>query len=53
MVSQERPRNVTVVGAGILGASIAWRLGRRGLNVTPNRQGSARSRRVEPQLRLD
>ena len=26
--------NIAVIGAGILGASIAWRLGRRGVNVT-------------------
>ena len=33
MVIPEKPRNVAVVGAGILGAAIAWRLSQRGVHV--------------------
>ena len=33
MVMPHKPRNVAVVGAGILGAAIAWRLARRGVHV--------------------
>ena len=33
MVIPEKPRNVAVIGAGILGAAIAWRLARRGVQV--------------------
>ena len=29
----EKPRNAAVIGAGILGAAIAWRLARRGVHV--------------------
>ena len=34
MVIPHRPQNVTVIGAGILGAAIAWRLARRGVHVS-------------------
>ena len=34
MVAPGKSANVAVVGAGILGAAIAWSLGRRGVNVT-------------------
>ena len=34
MANLGKHSNVAVVGAGILGASIAWNLGRRGVNVT-------------------
>ena len=33
MVIPEKPRNVAVIGAGIMGAAIAWRLSRRGVRV--------------------
>ena len=33
MVIPERPVNVAVIGAGILGAAIAWRLAQRGVHV--------------------
>ena len=34
MVSPEKPRNIAVIGAGIVGATIAWRLARRGVHLT-------------------
>ena len=34
MVISGMPANVAVIGAGILGAAIAWRLARRGINVS-------------------
>ena len=34
MVIPEKPRTVAVVGAGIVGAAIAWRLARRGVHVS-------------------
>ena len=34
MVSPELPRSIAVIGAGIMGATIAWRLARRGAQVT-------------------
>ena len=33
MTTIQRPRRIAVVGAGILGAAIAWRLARRGVSV--------------------
>ena len=33
MVSHEQPRNIAVIGAGIMGATVAWRLARRGAQV--------------------
>ncbi len=33
MVIPEKPRNVAVIGAGVMGAAIAWCLARRGLDV--------------------
>ena len=33
MVTPEKPLNVAVIGAGILGAAIAWRLAQRGVHV--------------------
>ncbi len=33
MVIPEKPLNVAVIGAGILGAAIAWRLAQRGVHV--------------------
>ena len=33
MVIPHKPQNVAVIGAGILGAAIAWRLARRGVQV--------------------
>ena len=33
MVISQKPRKVAVIGAGILGATIAWRLARRGVHV--------------------
>ena len=33
MVSHEQPRNIAVIGAGIMGATTAWRLARRGAQV--------------------
>ena len=33
MDNSEQPRNIAVIGAGIMGASIAWRLARRGVQV--------------------
>ena len=41
MVIPEKPAIIVVVGAGILGAAIAWRLGRRGVNVTLIDRGQA------------
>ena len=41
MVIPEKPANIVVVGAGILGAAIAWRLGRRGVNITLIDRGQA------------
>ena len=34
MVLYEKPQNVAVIGAGIMGATIAWRLAQRGVNIT-------------------
>ena len=34
MTSGNRPRHVVVIGAGILGAAIAWRIASRGVRVT-------------------
>ena len=34
MVIPERPKSVTVIGAGIMGAAIAFRIAKRGLQVT-------------------
>lgn len=34
MATQELPRNIAVIGAGIMGATIAWRLARCGARVT-------------------
>ena len=33
MDNSEQPRNIAVIGAGIMGATIAWRLARRGVQV--------------------
>ena len=39
MVYPGKPLNVAVIGAGILGASIAWRLAQRGVSITLMEKG--------------
>ena len=53
MAIPTKPQNVAVIGAGIMGAAIAWRLAQRGVHVITHRQGPAWARRVQPQLCLD